>query len=110
MSATTPNQPDLNPNLTRWISSPENASWLRKLVSSERGRLLLDVLAEMAVPMEDFHSIDAIGNDVTAKLAYHHCLSSGQNLCIRNIRLLASPIEPVSEIPHDGWQGERTLS
>lgn len=109
MSATTPETPDLNPNLTRWIATPENANWLHKTINSERGKLLLGVLAEMAVPKEDFHSINAINGDVTAKLAYQHCLVSGQNLCLQNIRLLATPIQPVSELPHDGWQGERTI-
>lgn len=109
MSATKPIEPDLNPHLTRWITSPENAAWLRKIVTSERGKLLMGVLEEMAMPQEDFHSIDAINTETTAKLAYRQCLSSGQTLCIRNIRLLAVPVEPVKELDHGGWQDpERT--
>jgi len=96
----------LEPYLKQWTDSDENASWLKDVLESKRGRLLMSVLSEMAVPKEDFSSIASLEGDVQAKLAFQHCLVSGQTLCIQNIRLLSNPVEAVSELPHDGWKSD----
>lgn len=80
-------------SLQQWMSDPHYAAWLTKTLASKEGRLLMGVLSEMAVPSEDFASMDGV--DVVQKMALRHCHVSGQQTTIRNILGLSQPpIEP----------------
>lgn len=106
MSATTPEAPDFEPHLTRWTADPGNASWLKGMLSTTRGKLLMDALAEIAIPKEDVETIASMQGDVQAKMAFRHLIGSGVTLCLQKIRLLSHYTPPVAEL-HGGWEGDR---
>jgi hypothetical protein len=90
--------------LAQWNSDPENSAWLDKLLASRRGQLLLSVLGEMAKPSEDFNTIAMTGAEVIQKMAMNHCLSSGQTLCLQNLRMLALPPSGEAKPLPEPWE------
>lgn len=84
---------NLNPHtpLADWNSDPGNAAWLDKMLNSNRGRLMLNVLESMAKPTEDFSTVNAPVDEIMQRMALNHCLVSGQSLAITNLRLLSVP-------------------
>ena len=80
-----------NPKAAEWRQTPHYAQWLREMITTQEGALFMAVLQEMAKPCEDFYSVMNTTGDVQAKMAFNHCLVSGQNQTIQNIREMTVP-------------------
>lgn len=74
--------------LDAWNASPGLSAWLAGILTSREGRLLMGVLRDMAIPTEDFSTIESI-TDPVVKMAMRHTLVSGQQLTLTNMLLLA---------------------
>lgn len=94
--------PLTSPHLTEWNNHENYGSWLREVLRTPEGQLLMLVLEEMSHPDivdEDLTRI-APGVSVIEQMAMRHLLCSGQKMARTNIRTLAHlNVEEVTELP-----------
>lgn len=86
-----------------WNANPKLSDWLAGILTSREGRLLVAALREVSVPLEDFSSVEAIGDPI-AKMAMRHMLVSGHQLMVTNLLNMArvSQIAPLG----NEWEAE----
>lgn len=86
-----------------WNENPRFSEWLARTLTGQEGRLLVAALREVSVPLEDFSSVESIGDPI-AKMAMRHMLVSGHQLMVTNLLNMAR-ISYVAPLGNE-WEGE----
>lgn len=93
---------NIEPKLAEWYASDHHAQWLDSVLSSPEGKLLLDVIAERALPRTNSESLYVVTGEISIieRMALMQASHSGiaqTAALIRGLAKIPEVVPPLSE-------------